>query len=407
MSAESPEFEAMTDAWLLPPGAVMKYLVAVLCVAGFLVAHGGGPSAAETVSGFAADRVVSPSGEQLSPSGSAGQGGPFSGGQVVVAGKELLRDGRPWIPHAFYQIAFEVAPADLARADHKFWTTAYQHYTPKEYQGMHEAGADSVRLQISQAAADPTSPKFDKAFLDKALDAVRAARQAGLTVIVSIQDESHVPGDKPIDLPDNGTRRVWQEIAPQFANDQGVLYELLNEPRLKPNPLDWQQWAQAMNATIQTVRLAGARNVVIADGLDIGQVIDGAPMLADSQVAYASHPYALNGSDQTRGAWDAKFGTFVQHAPVIITEWGSGAYYCDTNTPESTVKFINYLQEHRVGLVIGTWDWAPGGFGSYRWDFPNGKLSKFSGLACRQNGYGSGEVVRTWYKTGVPANSPE
>ena len=62
------------------------------------------------------------------------------GGEVIVRGIELLRDGRPWIPHGFYQIAFEVAPGNLARADHPFWANAYNHYTPEEYRDMRAAG---------------------------------------------------------------------------------------------------------------------------------------------------------------------------------------------------------------------------------------------------------------------------
>lgn len=331
---------------------------------------------------------------------------PPTTGDVVVHGKSLMRDGRPWIPHGFYQIAFEVAPANLERADHGFWATAYRHYSPAEYPAMRRAGADSVRLQISQAGADSRSPLFDHTFLERALDAVASARRAGLTVIVSVQDESHVPDDKPIGLPDDGTRRVWREIAPRFAHDSGVLYELLNEPRLPPTPANWRRWAQAMNTTISTVRATGSCNVVIADGLGVGEVIDGAPRLADPQVAYAAHPYAHQADDQARAAWDAKFGVFSQHAPVIVTEWESGGYYCDTDTPTSTVQFIQYLQQHQVGLEVGTWDWAPGGFGSARWKFPAEKESTFAGLACHQKGYGLGKVVRDWYTTGIPPRSP-
>jgi hypothetical protein len=199
-----------------------------------------------------------------------------------------------------------------------------------------------------------------------------------------------------------------------------VLYELLNEPRPAPDPANWQRWAQAMNATIHTVRATGADNVVIADGLAVGHVLDGAPPLADPQVAYASHPYTVklppNGrktapwqgpGGQRRPAWDAQFGTFAQHAPVIITEWLSGGYYCDADTPESTVRFVHYLQQHQVGLEVGTWDWAPGGFGSARWNFPEDRVSSFTGPTCHQPGYGLGTVVHAWYTTGVPPTSPQ
>ncbi len=328
-------------------------------------------------------------------------------GEVEVQGKQLLRDGQRWIPHGFYQIAFEVAPGNLERADHPFWATAYNHYTPGEYVEMRRAGADSVRIQIAQAGADPQSPLFDRAFFDKAMGAIRAAREADLTVMVSVQDESHVPGDQPIDLPDDGTRRVWREVAPQFADDRGVLFELLNEPRPQPNPQNWSNWKAAMMETLRTVRETGARNVVIADGLGVGQVIDGAPLLNDPQVAYASHPYALQQYGQTRQAWDAKFGNFSRRAPVIITEWVSGSYFCNADTPESTVQFVQYLQEHGIGLEMGIWDWAPQGFGSVRQGFPDAKFSSYAGLSCHQPFYGSGRVIKTWYMTGVPANTPE
>ena len=61
-------------------------------------------------------------------------------GEVEVRGKVLLRDGQPWVPHGFYQIAFEVAPGNLERADHPFWAIAYNHYTPQEYDDMRSAG---------------------------------------------------------------------------------------------------------------------------------------------------------------------------------------------------------------------------------------------------------------------------
>jgi hypothetical protein len=51
-------------------------------------------------------------------------------GVVDVQGNALMRDGRPWVPHGFYQIAFEVAPANLSRANHPFWRIAYDQPIP-------------------------------------------------------------------------------------------------------------------------------------------------------------------------------------------------------------------------------------------------------------------------------------
>jgi hypothetical protein len=72
----------------------------------------------------------------------------------------------------------------------------------------------------------------------------------------------------------------------------------------------------------------------------------------------------------------------------------SGAYFCDTDTPESTVQFLQYL-EHGIGLEVGVWNWTSGGFGRARWDFPSPKGSSFTGLSCHQKGYGLGKVVES------------
>ena len=91
-----------------------------------------------------------------------------------------------------------------------------------------------------------------------------------------------------------------------------------------------------------------------------------------------------------------QFWNFSRRTPVIITEWISGAYFCDADTPESTVQFLHYLQEHGIGLEVGVWDWTSGGFGSAHWDFPSLKVSSFTGLSCHQKSYGLGKVVESW-----------
>jgi hypothetical protein len=89
---------------------------------------------------------------------------------------------------------------------------------------------------------------------------------------------------------------------------------------------------------------------------------------------------SVEGTQSASRVWDAKFGNFSRRAPVIITEWISGAYFCDADTLESTVQFIQHLQEQGIGLEVGVWDWTSGGFGSARWDIPSPEVSGFT--AC-------------------------
>lgn len=332
-------------------------------------------------------------------------------GNVTVRDNRLIRDGGDWIPHGFVQVAF-VAPPGVNDSNPIF-PIASENYSPEEYSAMRASGADSVRMQVSQPGLDPENPLFILQFRGRVIAAVQAARAAGLTVIISIQDETQSGETMPTALPDDATRRVWQELAPAFGTDRGVLLELLNEPRLSVSPTNWQAWGEAMNKTIRTVRDSGAMNVVVADGLEFAEQLKGAPRLNDplGQVAYASHPYAHNASEQNATAWDSKFGDLAREVPVIVTEWTTAVpYYCQTDTtPASVVSFLQYLQDHKIGLEVVTWDWSSLHFGSAVYDFPRGAFSNFIGssgtLSCMDVGFGPGAMIETWYRTGMPPSS--
>lgn len=331
-------------------------------------------------------------------------------GEVFVRDNRLVRDAHEWIPHGFYQIAFEALPGFPGLKP--FWGIASQNFSRGEYSGMRRAGADSVRIQVSQPGLDPKNPLFTTEFRERVISAVRAARASGLSVIISVQDETQSGETTPTDLPNNATRRVWRELAPVFGHDRGVLYELLNEPRQSPSPQNWQAWAEAMNQTIRTVRDSGAVNVVVADGLGFAEYLEGAPQLDDPlrQVAYAAHPYSHRAADQTVLSWDAKFGHFAQRAPVIVTEWTTAVpYYCDANTSRSVVSFLRYLQDHEIGLEAVAWDWSSANFGSAVYDFPQSRFSRFVGpsgpLSCMDAGFGPGAMIETWYRLGVPPSA--
>ena len=164
-------------------------------------------------------------------------------------------------------------------------------------------------------------------------------------------------------------------------------------------------------------------------GLEHAEELMGAPALNDrvSPVIYGSHPYAHNYQDQNAAGtdasgnlvagagWDVMFGTFAATNPVIVTEWGNG-YYCDKITGTADVAFLQYLQGRSVGLVATTWDWSGANFGSIRVNFPNSTITSFptagtpichidaqTGASVIDNGVGPGQLVQTWFKTGMPS----
>ena len=317
---------------------------------------------------------------------------------ISVSGGRLQRDGRPWTPHGVVQIAFVAPPA----AQQGVFTEAYQHYSPSDYTAMRSYGIDSVRIQISQPGLDPQNPLFTPAFRSQVIDAVHAARAAGLIVMLSVQDEeqSGEKKDRVASLPNDATRRVWASIAPVFARDHGVIYELLNEPNLPPNPENWRKWAHEMNATLKVVRDAGASNVAVADGLLFAERLGGAPALhdPDGQVVYASHPYAHRAQDQTAPSWEKKFGDFARTHAVVVTEWTTvPKYYCDLGTPKYAEEFLRYLNGRGIGLMAYGWDFSGPKFGSTFHGFPP-QISAFEGLTCGEPGFGPGRAVERFFQ---------
>jgi len=360
-------------------------------------------------------------------------------GFISVSGKVISRDGKPWIPHAFQQVAF-VSPPGYTSADgaKQIFLTAAQSYTSAEYAQMVQQGADSVRIQFAQTGIDPKGIYPSQTFTNNVIAAAKAARAAGLTVILSDQDEAQTGETNESGLPAGGAQGAWTNLlttAPWIGQDTGILLEIYNEPFVGVTPegpppaADWTQWQTAMNALIATIRGTGAKNVLIADGLEHAEELTGALPLTDtvSPVIYASHPYAHNYQDQNAAGtdangnvvagtgWNVMFGNFAATNPVMVTEWGNG-YYCDNITGTADVAFLQYLQGRGVGLVATTWDWAGPNFGSIRVNFPNSTVTSFpaagtpifhidaqTGEAVIDDGVGPGQLVQTWFTTGTPS----
>lgn len=345
-------------------------------------------------------------------------------GQAAIVNNQLQRDGAAWAPKGFFQVAFEAGPGVTQLP---FEANANSGYTPREYADMAGAKADSVRLMISQPGADPQNALYSQALVARFIGAVHAARAAGLSVIVGIQDEKLTGETQVHGLPGPATLRVWRQLVPPFKNDKGVLFEMFNEPFIpnstsgnKPTATEWQMWQKALNATIANMRSQGATNVVIADGLVLGRILTGAPTLTDplNQVAYAAHPYSLSASDETTGFLDLSFGNFAAAHPVIITEWGQGYSCLQKNNafaakdPKFLITFLNYLQKKGIGLEMGTWDWGgSASFGNVRYLFPaHTTVSAFhvngTTQVCGDADRGPGKTILTWYATGkVPPSA--
>ncbi|MBB5060038.1 hypothetical protein HDF16_004774 [Granulicella aggregans] len=334
------------------------------------------------------------------PSGAPSAPATQPAGIVSISGNRLLRDGALWVPHAVQLVAF-VAPPSAQRPP---FTAAYAHYSTAELAAIKGWGADSIRFQISQPGADPQNPRYDSAFVQTAVGAVKAARSLGLNVIVSIQDESQSGETSPTPLPNAATNRVWRNLAPMLNGDNGIIYEMFNEPQPAPNAANWQQWTFAMNVVVKTIRSTGATNTLLADGLRFAESLNGVVPLTDplNQVFYSSHPYFHSAANQMQSTWAKKFGNLAATAPVIIGEWTTATtYYCDANTPTAGLQLLQYIQSLHIGLVAVTYDFGLPTYGGIVSDYNGTPTTLANGIACGATSFGPGMLIQSWYKTGA------
>jgi hypothetical protein len=314
---------------------------------------------------------------------------------VQAGGHQLLRDCKPWVPRGlsfFGRLVPSARPADASTA------AARERYDAEALPLARAIGADVVRLQIGQPFLDPQSPEHDPAYLGEVKAAVAAARRAGFSVILSLQWEGRT-GVKPVEmLPKASALRAWTAVAPAFADDLGVAFELFNEPASPPEPGPgvWEAWRAGHQAVIDALRRQGVRNLLIADGLRGAARLDGAPALNDplGQLAFAVHPY-FGQEDNSPEGWDQRFGRFAATHPVIVTEWGHAARQCERGGAERVEQLLDYLAERRIGVVAYGADerhsrLADGPPAQPHW-------SSYRNRPCTGAAAGPGELLKTWF----------
>jgi endoglucanase len=333
---------------------------------------------------------------------------PHVTGIVSVSGNQLLKDGALWVPHCVQLVAFVAPPAAQAPP----FTGAYAHYSTAELDAIKAWGADCIRFQLSQPGADPTNTEglYDPTFVATFVQAVKYTRSIGLNAIVSIQDESQSGETSPTALPNAITNGVWSNLTKLLNGDDGIIYEMMNEPSLTANVANWQAWQSAMNTVIQTIRASGATNTLLGDGLNTGLTLDGLIPLTDplNEVFYSSHPYYHSAADETEPIWATRFGNAASTYPVIIGEWTTAyTYYTDSCTATVTnctstaaLKMLQYMQANHIGLVAVSYDFGLPNYGGIVSDYVGTPTTFANGLQPGQTDYGPGTLIQNWYKTG-------
>lgn len=325
---------------------------------------------------------------------------------VAVHGSGLFLDGAPWVPRGV-QIVGLVAPDGALQGK---YVAAHEHFSDAELRTAVADHADLVRFQVSEFGLDPQGALYSPAYVQEVAGGVRAARALGMEVIVSLQAQGPAGEPNRCPLPDAGAARAWDTLAPMFADDRGVMFELYNEPGVAATQAGWSQWlnggpmtygqgayscqAVGMQALVDEIRAAGATNVIIVPGAAGEQSLAGMPLVTDPaspydpQLAYGIHyPLAIGGDPS---AWNHAFGILATSVPVIVTEWDAASIStgCTAQMPTQTQLLLTYLVNRSIGIV------------GFALDLPGTIVSDYSyapttyaGFTCGLTGAGPGQTL--------------
>lgn len=258
---------------------------------------------------------------------------------------------------------------------------------------------------------------------------VHDLRAAGFYVIVDLHWSA--PGSQlalsqnPVPDQDHSPA-FWQSVAATFMQDQGVIYDLFNEPFLywiaSGGPDQWgclmngctltqyetggtpftvtASWRSAgMNQLIGVVRATGAQNVVMVSGVNWARDLSGwlANRPAGSNIAAAWHSYpSANPSLVTECAaqscWDTVIAPVAARVPVVVGETGDSAAGPETYLP----GFLPWAAGHGLNVIAWTWN---------AWNNPDDVL--VTNMTTGNPTGGEGVVYRGWLSaTPVPNAAP-
>lgn len=295
-------------------------------------------------------------------------------GYFNVSGNQILQsDGKPYIPLGVTVFGISQTDwqsnigSDIAQinASASFWH------------------ANIVRIQVAPYYLNNNTTGYLAAIEQE----VTVAEKAGLNVIISAQYEN-TKSLYPLGAPDSSTVQFWNTIAPIYASDNRVWFDLYNEPYADKPYSVWKSGGTVngvkyvgMQTLVNNIRSVAPHNVIVAESIDNFQHLQGITgySLSGGNIVYSVHPYFDIPANLTLGtppepvtapqpvtwwqqnAWSPAWGNFASQYPIIIGEWGEHETTkngCQTNASQLVPPFLSYISSLHLGLI--GWSLTPG-----------------------------------------------
>jgi endoglucanase len=305
------------------------------------------------------------------------------------------------------------------------WTARGDHVLQSVGVAIDQWGANAIRLPLSQdrwLGRAKEQSDGGAAYRKLIAQSVAAAAAKRCYMILDLHWSNAGTWGQNIGqhcMPDDNSVVFWEAVAAEYANHPAVLFDLYNEPY----GVSWEIWrdggtviekpgraarqglkyhSPGLQKLLDTCRAKGARNVIVAGGLDWGYDLSGLTrgyVLSDpkgSGVVYSSHIYPW------KKDWDRYVTVVLDKYPVLIGEVGCQPRGRDEDPKTWAPKVLDYIEKHQLSwtawcfhpsaspCLLGDWSYAP----TAHWGVPVKKAlqaaaAKRAGQASDKGGRGS------------------
>lgn len=270
------------------------------------------------------------------------------------------------------------------------------------------AGFNVMRVPVSWGQHLDSEYNIDRAWLARVREVVDYGIDNNMYVILNTHHEEwYMPRQSDVDEDLRELGRVWEQIAEEFKDyDEHLLFEGVNEPRLRGDGLEWWGTPEAREIVnryeetfVRTVRATGGNNELRSllvtpyaassarENLEAVKIPENAGNIIVSVHAYLPYDFALNVHGTAVYSNDGSVNTLMSDIkslfldkgiPVVITEFGSVNKENEADRIQCAVDFLNAAKN--VGVPCCWWDnnarWGDGELfglldrGSGGWYFP-------------------------------------
>jgi hypothetical protein len=230
-----------------------------------------------------------------------------------------------------------------------------------------------VRLLLNEdcwLGINGVEPRFSGERYRAAVKAyVSRIEQAGMDVILDLHWNAagHRLARRQHVMPDESHAvAFWRSVASRFGDDPAVVFDLYNEP----HDVSWRCWrdgctvndggtwrAVGMQRLVDTVRGAGATNVIMVGGLGWSGDLTGwrhwRPDDPLGQLAASWHVYSF-GACTDESCWNANVDALHGVAPIVVGEFGQ--MNCRHDFVDRFMAWAD-RQDGGVGLGYVAWTW--------------------------------------------------